>query len=183
MSRVAPRSAETVSVLVSMGSNIEPRQNLAGAVELLARATVVKAASRVFATKAVTEHPTPDYLNVALEIHTRLPPAELKYGLLREVEARLGRCRSADKNAPRPIDLDIALYADTVLDNEPLGLVVPDPEILSRAHVVVPLADLAPEREHPVTGDCLSLIASRFAGDGLTVRPASDCDFLAKSLR
>ncbi len=65
-----------------------------------------------------------------------------------------------DKFAPRPLDLDIALFGDRVI-NDP-RLTVPDPDILTRAHVALPLADLAPEWVHPSTGQTLAQIAARF---------------------
>lgn len=166
-------------MLISLGSNIEPEVNLTAAVERVADVLQVVAASRVFVSAAVAEGPIsrsmPEFLNAAVEIMTDLSAADLKYGVLRDVEAHLGRRRGSDRNAPRPIDLDIALYGDEVIESEPLGLQVPDPEILTRAHVAGPLADLAPERVHPVTGDSLSVIATRLGAvaEKGGIRPAA----------
>lgn len=154
-------SESPASILISMGSNIEPEKNLGSALELLVREVKVAAVSRVFASAAVGSGRAPDFLNAAIEIRTLLPAAELKYGVLREVEAQLGRQRTTDRNAPRSIDLDIAVYGDLVIESEPLGLKIPDPEILTRPHVALPLADLAPEHVHPLTGEMLKAIADR----------------------
>lgn len=116
----------------------------------------------------------PDFLNAAVEIVTYRSAAELKFGTLREIEWLLGRRRSRNRSAPRPIDLDLSLFGDEVIENEPLGLAIPDPEILTRPHVALPLADIAPHRRHPLSDEALSTIAARLlttAPPG-TVRPA-----------
>lgn len=77
------------------------------------------------------------------------------------MEERLGRRRTSDKFSPRTIDLDISLFADLILDDPEDGLRIPDPEILECAHVAVPLADLSPDKRHPVTGETLAEIARR----------------------
>lgn len=177
--------SKRVSVLVSLGSNIEPKENLTAALEQMAAALDVRSASRVYLSRAVAERKVPDFLNAAVEVQTRFSPAELKYGVLRGIEAQLGRRRSADRNAPRPIDLDIALYGDKVIENEALGLRIPDPKILTRRHVVLPLADLSPARLHPLTGEPLSEIAVRLeaAAPEATLRFAPTKGFLKKALR
>ena len=76
----------------------------------------------------------------------------------------LGRVRSADKNAPRTIDLDIALYGAQVIDDPLAGLRIPDPEIPLRAYLALPLAEVGPETVHPETGERLADIAERLAG-------------------
>ncbi len=126
----------------------------------------------------------PDFLNAAVEIRARRSAAELKYGVFRELEWRLGRRRTADRNAPRPIDLDVALYGNCVVESEPLGLVIPDPEILTRAHVALPLADLAPERRHPVSGESLAANAERLRAGlpSATIRLSDRCDVLKELL-
>ncbi len=60
----------------------------------------------------------PNFLNAAVLIETDLTAAELKEQVLQVIERELGRVRTADKNAPRTIDLDIALFGDQVLMTE-----------------------------------------------------------------
>lgn len=174
-SAIAVISPEALTVLVSMGSNIEPRSNMLAALEALFRHVEVLAVSRLFATDAVADEPVPAFLNAAVEIETRLSPARLKFEVLRAIEADLGRVRAEDRNAPREIDLDIALFGDRVLRDEAAGLRIPDPDILRYAHVARPLADLAPERLHPVAGRSLREIAETLiASGGVCLAPASD---------
>lgn len=170
------------SVLLSMGSNIDPVSNILSALELLAARVDVVAASRVFETDPVTERPTPKFLNAALEIRTDRDPVDLKYEVLRPVEAMLGRERTSDRNAPRTIDLDIALFGSRVIEDAARGIEIPDSGILLYSHIALPLTDLAPEREHPVVGRTLGNIASMLGGEE-GVRPAAGSHDLIVRLR
>jgi 2-amino-4-hydroxy-6-hydroxymethyldihydropteridine diphosphokinase len=167
----------SVPVLITLGSNVNPETNLPRAVFVLRQNhhMVVRATSRVYESAPLNaagqiapgqEH----FLNAAVWIDTDYySPFSLKYNVLRFIEKCLGRVRTADKFAPRPLDLDIALYGDRVIDGS--RLTVPDPDILRHAHVALPLADLAPAWVHPVSGQTLAQIAARFAGAaGVRVR-------------
>jgi len=79
-------------------------------------------------------------------VETDLDPHELK-AVLRGIEAELGRVRTDDKYAPRPIDLDIALYGQQVFELD--GSPIPDPGVLRHPHVAAPLADVAPDWAYP----------------------------------
>lgn len=156
-------------VLILLGSNLDPTANLPRAVSLLAEQVAVKNVSRVYESPPLDAHgqviPSQGaYLNAAVLVLTDLAPDALKYQILRPIENELGRVRSGDKFAARTIDLDIVLYGDLVRDDPTAGLLIPDPDILTRAHVVLPLADVAPCFEHPITGQNLEDIAAPFAG-------------------
>ena len=167
-------------VLLSLGSNIEPGQNLLAATKLLAQQVQVVAASRVFETQPVGGGTGPVFLNAALEIRCDLGPGSLKHRVLRPLEELLGRIRSDNRNAARTIDMDISLYGQRVFHDTGACLEIPDPEILSRAHVAIPLADVAPRVLHPVVRLTLEEIAARFDGrgvrvsEGLVLWPQSD---------
>ncbi len=134
--------------------------------------------SRVYESAPVGGAGSLRLLNAAVMVQTALPPARFKYDYLRPLEERLGRVRGLNKFAPRTIDLDIAVFGALVVDD--LGLVIPDPEILTRAHVALPLADIAPEFKHPKTGERLASIAARFQDDP-GVRPAVGVSLTARS--
>lgn len=87
----------------------------------------------------------PDYLNAVAEIATQLPPHDL-LAALQAIEHAAGRERPY-RNAPRTLDLDILLYGDLRLDTATLTL--PHPRLHERAFVLLPLAELAPERVLP----------------------------------
>lgn len=163
-------------VFITLGSNIAPETNLVRAAERLTGLLDVRAFSRVYETPPINRDGAIDadqdvFLNAAVLVDTAIPIVALKFDLLRLVEAEMGRVRGLDKFLPRPIDLDIALYGDLVLQGDGLPVTVPDPDILTRAHIALPLADLAPDYRHPVTGETLAAIAGRFANTtGIRVR-------------
>lgn len=159
-----PTSSEPRTVLIAVGSNIEPELNLPRAVRRLAERFPGLAASRVYATAAVGAPGAPPFLNAAVAIATELPLAELKHRVLRPIEAELGRVRGRDRNAPRPIDLDVAFCPGLVLRDPAAGLDLPDPDLVTCAHLALPLADLAPDEVHPLDGRTLAQIAARFRG-------------------
>lgn len=154
---------------LSLGSNIEPVVNLPAAVRLLAQLTRVAAVSRVRETVPVGLINQANFLNAAVIVETDLPALALKRDVLELIERQLGRVRQVDKNAPRPIDLDIMLFNEDILE---LGRWhIPDPEIVERAFVAVPLAEIAPQYRHPELGQTLAEIARRFDTSGMRLRP------------
>ncbi|MEA1978079.1 MAG: 2-amino-4-hydroxy-6-hydroxymethyldihydropteridine diphosphokinase [Chloroflexota bacterium] len=141
---------------IALGSNINPETNLPLAAARLSELGNPIAASAVYQNPAIADEPQSDYLNAAVLIETTLNPLAIR-DKLREIEADLGRIRTADKFAPRTIDLDLCILGDRVLDHELLSL--PDPALLKRAHLAVTLAELRPDFLHPITGDSLDEIA------------------------
>jgi 2-amino-4-hydroxy-6-hydroxymethyldihydropteridine diphosphokinase len=145
---------------LSLGSNIEPERNLPAAVRELESFGRVLLVSTVWQSPSLGCPGHPDYLNAALLLETTLSAECLKKEGIAAVEALLGRVRSDDRFAPRTIDIDIMLF-----DSEQLLLgmrSIPDREILERPFVAIPLAEIAPAYIHPLTGESLAQIASRF---------------------
>ena len=154
-------TSELVRAYLALGSNIDPEQNLPAAVRLLRRYCRVVALSPVYRTPPQGFADQPDFYNMAVQILTTGDPADFKRDALAEIERALGRVRDPhNRNAPRTIDLDIALWGE-----KPWR--VPDPDILRFAHIAVPLADLAPDYVHPETGETLMQIASRSDASGM----------------
>jgi len=121
--------------------------------------------SSVWESVAFGAPEAPRFFNAAVRLRTALAPTELKRRL-RRIEAELGRRRGPDRNAPRTIDLDIALYGSRVIDDPGAGLRIPDPEILERAYLALPLAEVGPQTAHPQTGERLAEVAAGLAGGG-----------------
>lgn len=155
---------------VALGSNIAPERNLPAAVRGLAASGRVTGASRVFESEPIGNPDDPRFLNAVVRLETDLPPDELLHGL-RALEARLGRVRSADPNAPRTIDLDLVAYDDASLEIQ--GHRLPSPEIVRRAFIAVPLAEVAPRERHVRDGRTFAEIAAALAdaAQDLVVRP------------
>jgi len=134
---------------VAVGSNVDPEHNVADALERLGRRQRIVAVSSFYRTPALGAPGSPDFLNGVVEIETWLEPLALKREILLQIESELGRERSADRDAPRTIDLDLVLYGDLVSSEE--GLVLPAPEIFERAFVALPLLELEPALVLPGT--------------------------------
>ena len=98
----------------------------------------------------------PMFLNGATRLETELQPRELLDALL-AVEAELGRVRTGPPGGPRPIDLDLLLFDERLLD-EP-GLTVPHPRLHERRFVLEPLAELQPGLKVPGKGTVEALLA------------------------
>jgi 2-amino-4-hydroxy-6-hydroxymethyldihydropteridine diphosphokinase len=166
------------SALILLGSNIDRQRNLPAAIERLRADNQIDvvAVSSVYESEAVGgKGPQPIFANAAVEVQTALSAHELRRRL-RQIEADMGRRRSQDKYAPRPIDLDIALFDDLVADVD--GSIIPDPDIERFPHVTVPLAEIAPQRRHPISGRTLRAISEEL--DQSTLYKSSEITFLPK---
>ena len=152
-------------IFVSLGSNIEPEENLRRGLELLGETVEVLRISTVYRSAAWGRPEQEPFLNAVAEIQTPLPPVELR-GKLREIEARLGRQRTADKFAPRTLDIDLIVYGRRQETQGELWL--PDPEIAERPFLVVPLAELDPELRLPGRTETVAEMATWLTGAGLT---------------
>jgi GTP cyclohydrolase I len=156
-------------VLIALGSNINPEYNMREAVRRLSLRCRLLAVSPVYETAPVRKADQSNFLNAVVLVETNLTAVELKTQVLQVIEQELGRLRTGDKNAPRTIDLDIALFGEQVLDVGPRH--IPDPDISKYPHIAIPLADLAPQQRHPETGQTLLEIAQGLPASGLVRRP------------
>jgi len=141
---------------LSLGSNMGEREDrLRQAIELLEQAKVaISKRSSVYETAPQDIPDQPWFLNMALECRTSLLPLHLLNLLLR-IERKIGRVRRAGmRRGPRPIDLDLLLFGDAVIQLP--ELTVPHPRMLQRRFVLEPLLEIAPALTYPPTGKPLS---------------------------
>lgn len=117
-----------------LGSNIQPEKNLTLGLNLLQNMVTISSLSSVWETPSVGSS-GPDFLNLAVLITTPFKATQLKVQVLRPLEKRLGRVRSANKNAPRTFDIDIILFDGQLLDQN----------LWSYAHRAVPVAEILPD--------------------------------------
>jgi 2-amino-4-hydroxy-6-hydroxymethyldihydropteridine diphosphokinase len=150
---------------VSVGSNIDAAAHVRRAIEMLAQKTRVAAISMVYLTDALGRPEQDPYYNCVVEIDTDVPPRVVKRSLLRPIEDQLGRERTEDKYAPRTIDLDLIAYGDAVLEAD--GIRLPDPDILERPFLAVPLCELAPGWVLPGSRRTIDEIAARLPLTGM----------------
>jgi 2-amino-4-hydroxy-6-hydroxymethyldihydropteridine diphosphokinase len=153
-----------MGIYVALGSNLGNRQaNLAMALRMFEPLARVEAVSALYESPPQDPAPPPPYLNAACRIVTGLTPDALLRHLKR-IEHLIGR-RDAGRWAPRPIDLDIALYNDQIIEDG--DLVMPHPRMTQRAFVLQPLLDLDAELRHPVSGERLADLLTAVGADGL----------------
>jgi 2-amino-4-hydroxy-6-hydroxymethyldihydropteridine diphosphokinase len=138
------------TVYLSLGSNVGDRaQNLRHAIAALADAAgEVSRVSSIYETEPVDLLAQPWFLNCVVEAQTKLSPLELLQAL-RAIETRMGSKKLVAKG-PRLMDIDILLYAGEAIDTP--ELTIPHPRMHLRRFVLVPLAEIAPQSRHPITG-------------------------------
>jgi 2-amino-4-hydroxy-6-hydroxymethyldihydropteridine diphosphokinase len=133
--------------LIGLGGNVgDVRATLALAIARFADGTDVTLAARSsdYTTPPWGVTDQPPFINCAIAVETRLAPQALLTRAL-EVERTLGRDRAHEQRwGPRRIDIDLLAYGDVALD-EP-GLTLPHPRLFERAFVLVPLAEIVPDR-------------------------------------
>ena len=160
---------ELPDVYLALGSNLGDRErNIAVALRRLEPLVRVEAVSALYETDPVPEG-QPPYLNAACRIVTGLQPKALLRHI-KEVERELGR-RGGERWGPRPIDIDLLLYGDLVIDDD--GLQVPHAALAERPFVLVPLADIAAGVHHPALAGSIGELASKADRSGVRLRTKS----------
>ena len=134
----------------NMGDRLQYLQRAVAAIEK--HCGSVTKTSSVYETAAWGKEDQQSFLNQALELHTALPAHELLDSLL-SIEEKIGRIREV-KYGPRIIDIDILLFNDEVIDTR--HLIIPHPELPNRRFALQPLADIAGQKKHPISGKTIS---------------------------
>ena len=135
-------------VHIGIGSNLGNREeNCKKAIGLLLeKGITVTRMSSMIETEPWGVTDQQKFINTAVEAHTDMGPEEL-LATLKKIEFAMGRLPSA-KWGPRLVDLDILFYDDLVINTD--NLEIPHPYIKDRDFVLKPLAEIAPEKMHPV---------------------------------
>ena len=152
-------------VALALGTNLGDRHaNLRAAVERLAQAGTVIAASGIYETAPWGVTDQPYFYNMAVIIQTGLEPQAL-LAELKQIEKDLGRT-AAIRYGPRVIDIDILLY-DTLRLDAP-GLTIPHSKLQERAFVLLPLAEIAAEEHVPGLNSTVAQLAAAVSPEGVT---------------
>ncbi len=154
-------------VFVSVGSNVDPEKNVTRALRLLNDELGIRAISTFYRTPALNRPQDPPFVNGVVEVGDALGPLDLKK-VLQNIERAVGRERTADRYAPRTVDLDLLLYGDRVTH----------PDIRERPFVAIPLLELAPDLILPDSGKALRSIV-----DSLPRYPMEPLADLTRRLR
>lgn len=156
------RSERLHRAYLCLGSNIEPEGNMRRAVCMLREHAQIISISTCWETEAIRGEQTgrsPNFLNAAACVLTPLDAAKVKARLLAPIEQALGRVRTADKYAPRTIDLDLTLFDEQVLDDE----------LWRRVYMALIFSELLPDLRNPLTGETLVETAVRLRGQHLAL--------------
>ena len=136
------------TVYLGLGSNIDPEEHLGRAVRRVRERYGEIEASAVYRSAAVCFEGY-DFLNLVVRLHSDETPTQICEEIER-LHDLSGRVRSGGKWASRPLDIDLLLYDDLVVDESPVR--VPRSDILEYSFVLRPMAELAPDLVHPATG-------------------------------
>lgn len=142
---------------VGLGSNLGDKTgNIRQALDMLDSADGVSilAVSSLYETEPEGYENQDWFVNAAAQMETDLPPRKL-LELFKEIEQSIGREKSV-RWGPRKIDLDLLLYDQLCFESR--DLIVPHPRMHQRAFVLVPLAEIAADALHPVTGKVIGTL-------------------------
>lgn len=132
-------------IYISLGSNINREKNITAGLDALEQAFGPLVLSPVYESEAVGFAGS-HFLNLVVSAHTELSVSQID-DTFKQIEADNGRIRGGAKFAPRTLDIDLLLYDDQITTT---GVILPRDEILHNAFVLLPLADIAPELNHPL---------------------------------
>lgn len=146
---------------VGVGSNIDREKNVRSALQALHRAFSNVAASAVYESSAVGFEGE-NFFNLVVALETELSPRALQ-DRLHKIESGFGRERGGPRYVSRTLDLDLLLYDDLVCNEQDLQL--PREDVSRFAFVLRPLAELAGELRHPVSGEAFAEMWKKFDDD------------------
>ena len=194
---MSPIINKTSEIVIALGSNLPTRAGSskntlkAALSDLASTELTLRKKSRFFATPAFPAGIGPDYVNSVALFETPLTAADV-LSILHTIENRFGRERQA-RWGNRTLDLDLIAYGQDVVPDRaiwdqwasldpqlqreavPDQLVLPHPRVQERAFVLVPMADVAPDWRHPITGHSVTVMLAALPADQIAeIRPLGD---------
>ncbi len=158
-------------VLIALGGNVgDVRATFEKAIASICGMSqaALLARSSDYATPPWADEQQPRFINACIEIETSLDPHALLF-TLQKVEKKFGRDRASEiRWGPRTLDLDLIAYDDVSIQKPELTL--PHPRLFERAFVLVPLAEIAPERV--IAGRSIAVALSKLSTAGIERLPA-----------
>lgn len=133
---------------ISIGSNIDKESHIPSSLKALAAAFGALKVSSIYETESVG-FVGDSFYNLVVGFESDLSAKEIAK-TLRQIELDHGRTREAQKFSARTLDLDLILLGDQIISDGRLR--IPRDEIERYAFVLEPLAEIAPEDKHPISG-------------------------------
>jgi len=137
-----------IEISISLGSNINPKNNLIKANELIREKFNFIDCSNIYSSKSAGFQGN-DFLNQVTICSTNLKFDKV-ITTLKEIESFMGRKKEKKKFSDRLIDLDLLTYGNEIIENN--GKEVPHKDIEKYSFVLVPLAEVLPNNIHPKLG-------------------------------
>ena len=156
------------AVYLGLGSNMHAEENLRLGVQELERRYGQLRISNIYQNAAVGFEGA-DFLNLVVGLESSASPAEINEQI-EAIHEMAGRQRGAARYSSRPLDIDLLLYGDMIVDAPPLHL--PRPDVLNYSFVLRPLAELVPDLVHPETGRTIDDHWREFDAAGHPLSPA-----------
>ena len=154
-------AVQPVDVYIGAGSNIEPARHLRMAIAGLRDRFGPLALSGIYRNPA-EGFEGEDFLNLVIRISTLDSPRAI-VDTVELLHERAGRERGSNPFSPRTLDLDLLMYGDRIIDEGKVR--IPREDITEYAFVLGPMAEMAPDLEHPVTGRSMIEMWRSFSGD------------------
>jgi 2-amino-4-hydroxy-6-hydroxymethyldihydropteridine diphosphokinase len=157
-----------MGIYLGLGSNLGDREKLLrhAVAALQEKGAVLWKSASLYSTQPRDFEDQPWFLNTVVEVRTLLEPEDLIRECL-EIEKGAGRVRDIPKG-PRPLDIDILIYKDRIVDSPQLK--IPHPRFRERRFVLVPLAEIAPGVADPVSGLTAIQLLDLCTDDGVVRR-------------
>ena len=175
-----PLGAGPVTAYLGLGSNVGDRMaNLERVLELLNATEGIRVVERssIYETEPWGPIEQTRFLNAAIEVQTSLEPGAL-LAAVKAIESGMGRATTV-RYGPRNIDVDILLYGNLIIDWQTPDLQIPHARMLERAFVLIPLAEIAGQVQHPIVQKPIADLTVACDGvEGVTVyggRPDTKC--------
>lgn len=160
--RERPGRGPSLVYHLALGSNLgDRRKHLEAAVAFLQGCGQVLRRSTLYETSALGMPGAADFYNLVLVLESRLNPLEL-LAACKEHEMSSGRDLENSHYRDRPIDIDILLAGNLVMDTP--ELIVPHPRLCERGFMLVPLFEIAPKLVHPLEMVTVTRLLSRLRG-------------------
>lgn len=157
---------------ISIGSNIGKEINIPSSLKALAHAFGALTISSIYETEAVG-FVGDSFYNLVVRFESNLTAKEVAK-MLRQIELDHGRTRESQKFSARTLDLDLILYGDQIISDGRLQ--IPRDEIERYAFVLEPLAEIASQERHPISGKTYHELWQAFDKTGLKRRKISQHD-------
>ena len=163
------KNGKTVLYYLGLGSNLgERKRHIEDAIAFLQSCGRVRKKSALYETSPVDMPASGLFLNMVLALESALDPHEL-LAVCKEHEASQGRDLNDSHIPTAPIDIDILLAGDLVIDTP--ELTVPHPRLCERGFVLVPLFEIAPKLVHPLEKVTVTRLLSRLRSAGKDQAP------------